>query len=208
MKLRHQRITTIIKKRRLQTIRRLRAYNNIAFNRHCALVTQTYYVANIPSFIKLRNRRIWTKSRSGNFWEETLRKETNGEADYIECFRMGKRSFDFLCYQLQDVLKAHPNPVREPLSVEKKVAIALYKLASSCEYRVVGNVFGVHKSTVHNCVYDFVRAVNKVLRTKYIRLPGEAEAIEISNMIQEKTNVPQIFGFIDGKVLFHCVTVA
>ena len=30
---------------------------------------------------------------------------------------------------------------------------ALYKLASAAEYRVVGNVFGIHKSSVHNCLH-------------------------------------------------------
>lgn len=40
--------------------------------------------------------------------------------------------------------------VRTPVQVKKRVAIALYKLASAGEYRTVGNMFGVSAPAVHN----------------------------------------------------------
>ncbi|KAK8761542.1 hypothetical protein V5799_027191 [Amblyomma americanum] len=42
------------------------------------------------------------------------------------------------------------NWVRISVPVNERVAIALYKLTSCCEYRVVGNQFGVFKGTAMN----------------------------------------------------------
>jgi len=59
-------------------------------------------------------------------------------------------SFLKLCDLLEDELQSKMQflKAREPVSVKKQVTIALYKVASCSEYRVVGNVFGVYKSTV------------------------------------------------------------
>jgi len=46
-----------------------------------------------------------------------------------------------------------------PVPLEKQVAICAYKLATCAEYRVIGNVFGVHKSTVHKYFHIVVKAV-------------------------------------------------
>ncbi|KYQ53661.1 hypothetical protein ALC60_04168 [Trachymyrmex zeteki] len=70
---------------------------------------------------------------------------------------MSKMSFFFmtLCDLIKDELqpKVQILKAREPVSVEKQIAVALYKLASCSEYRVVGNTFGIHKSTVKKCFF-------------------------------------------------------
>lgn len=40
--------------------------------------------------------------------------------------------------------------VRAPVPVEKRIAVALYKLSSAAEYRTVGNLFGISCASVHN----------------------------------------------------------
>jgi hypothetical protein len=80
-----------------------------------------------------------------------------------------------------------------------KIAVSLYKLASCCEYRVVGNVFGIHKSTVQKCLYQFVHAINQELAKEYIQFPDISNAVKIAKEIEENTGIPQIFGFIDGR---------
>ncbi|KAL1509404.1 hypothetical protein ABEB36_004147 [Hypothenemus hampei] len=191
----HQKLMKKIRKKRLNLMRKINDHN---------MFLQLYYwnlcynVKNkIPNYIQPRNRRIWMKRRCSHFWKIISTGE-NGDADYIECFRMTKKSFDILCEKLYESMKNETNFVREPISVKKKIAIALYKLANCCEYRVVGNVFGVHKSTVHNCVYEFVHAINTVLCPQYIQFPSEVEVIKNSDRIQKKTNVEQVFAYIDG----------
>ncbi|KAK8761986.1 hypothetical protein V5799_031702 [Amblyomma americanum] len=88
--------------------------------------------------------------------------------------------------------------VRTPIPVDKRVAIALYKLASCCEYRLVGNQFGVHKSTVKKFVYSFCLNASTHLTQKYVKLPSPQEATEIAKRFEEKCHMPQLFGAIDG----------
>ncbi|XP_037930720.1 protein ALP1-like [Teleopsis dalmanni] len=56
---------------------------------------------------------------------------------------------------LKDKMAPAENTFVEGLSVEKKIAIAVYKLASCAEYRVIAKGFGVSKSTVCLCVHSF-----------------------------------------------------
>jgi len=80
---------------------------------------------------------------------------------------------------------------REPVSIKKQVAISLYKLASCSEYRVAGNVFGVHKSTV-----KIVKTINNVMAHTYINMPNQAKYIAMQ--FENRSHIPQIIGYIDG----------
>ena len=68
----------------------------------------------------------------------------------------------------------------DPVSLEKRVCIALFKLASCSEYRVVGIAFGVSVTTVHRCLVSFCYAVSKD-RHSYIQFPSNTEAAEIAD---------------------------
>ena len=72
-------------------------------------------------------------------------------------------------------------------------------MASCAEYRVVGNVFGVHKSTVHKY---FHRVVNAIIQVKedYIKFPKIDEALLIASEFEEKSHIPNIIGAVDGKI--------
>ncbi|KMQ84156.1 nuclease harbi1 [Lasius niger] len=126
-------------------------------------------------------RRIWTKERSNDFWQRIV-----GEhftlLEWLATFRMSKETFTMLCDIIRTELE--PKPLflvsRQPLSVEKQVAIALYKLASCAEYRVVGDVMGVHKSTVRKCLFRVTMAINNVMVKNNIFMPSEDEAQFIS----------------------------
>jgi len=82
---------------------------------------------------------------------------TFGDDQWLENFRLRKGTFDYICSHVRPFLEPSPSPVipNRSISVEKTVAIALYKLAHVAEYKLVGNQFGVHKSSVHNCFMLF-----------------------------------------------------
>lgn len=122
------------------------------------------------------------------------------DSEWLESFRMSKTSFMKLCDLLEDELqpKMQILKAKEPVSVKKQVAIALYKVASCSEYRVVRNVFGVHKSTVKKCLYRVVKAINKVMAPVYISMPNQDEATYIAMQFEKVSHIPQIIGCIDG----------
>ncbi|XP_050801910.1 uncharacterized protein LOC127047550 [Gopherus flavomarginatus] len=66
--------------------------------------------------------------------------------------------------------------MRAALTVEKQVAIALWKLATPDSYRSVGNQFGVGKSTVGAAVMQVAKAIIKLLLRKVVTL-GNVQVI-------------------------------
>jgi len=63
---------------------------------------------------------------------------------------------------------------------------------------VVASLFGVYKSSVHNCVYDVCIAIIKVLGPFYLKMPSVAEAIALAESVEKVTGMVQFFGAIDG----------
>lgn len=146
---------------------------------------------------KRKSPRFWVKTRSSDWWERIVKNEFL-EEDWLENFRCGSSTFKFLCQRLDKHLKPKDNTVRKPLSVEKKVAITLYKFASCAEYRVIANQFGTHKCIVHKCVYQVTDAILAELKEEYLSMPNEHECMDISASFQEMCGIPGILGAIDG----------
>lgn len=144
-------------------------------------------------------RSIWMKPRSNHFWNEIVLC-TYTDSDWLESFRMCQETLNELCFLLQPALEPKPLLLksREPVSVQKQVAVALYKLGSCAEYRVVGNVFGIHKSTVKKCLYRVVNAINNLMMKDFLKMPDIFEASEIVMNFERISHIPQIIGCIDG----------
>ncbi|CAK6983252.1 uncharacterized protein LOC127529067, partial [Scomber scombrus] len=62
---------------------------------------------------------------------------------------MTRDTFIELCDVLEPLVAPDVSCPREAVPTRKRVAIALYKLATCSEYRVIGETFGVSKTTVH-----------------------------------------------------------
>jgi len=67
---------------------------------------------------------------------------------------VSRESFNKICEMLKDGALRDRDDSRA-ISLEKKVAIALYVLGSSAEYRTVGHIFGVSKSFVCTTLLNF-----------------------------------------------------
>lgn len=156
-----------------------------------------------PVLRQSQERTMWMKYRSQHFWEQVVNKHYKDE-DWLESFRMRKCTFMWLCDQLRNELapSVYQLGFREPVSVEKQVVVCLYFLSSCCEYRVVGNTFGIHKSTVwktvYCCVHKVVDAINTKLLHQWIFMPNDEECKQISAAFELITNIPQLIGAIDG----------
>lgn len=146
-----------------------------------------------------REREIWMKKRSIDWWQRIVSDHFKDE-DWLETFRMRKATFFWLCNQLREKLVPNLNQIgtREPVSVEKQVAVYLYFLSSCCEYRVIGNNFGIHKATVWKCIHRVIDAINTELMSSWITMPNDDECYQIAAAFERKTHVPQLIGAIDG----------
>ncbi|XP_051787442.1 uncharacterized protein LOC127529067 [Erpetoichthys calabaricus] len=111
---------------------------------------------------------------------------------------MTRPTFEMLCGFISPDVAPITGCHRPPVPTQKRIPIALYKLATCAEYRVVGETFGVSKTTVHRCVYAVCTAIKEKLMRRYIRLPTVAEANEIAYRNSLVHLVPQIYGALDG----------
>ncbi|KAM9344403.1 uncharacterized protein KZ484_016733 [Pholidichthys leucotaenia] len=150
-----------------------------------------------PSLLPGPSRRCWMRVRNKDWWERIVLKQFSDD-EWREHFRMTRRSFDKLCGLMEGIMSPQDVTVRAPVPLQMRIAIVLYKLASCAEYRVVANQFGVHKSTVKKFVYCFCKGMVSSVIHCIIKMPTAEEARAIATRFEQKYNIPQIIGFIDG----------
>ncbi|KAG6929898.1 hypothetical protein G0U57_004773, partial [Chelydra serpentina] len=109
-------------------------------------------------------------------------------------FRMCKGTFLELCELLSPALKRQDTRMRAALTVQKRMAIALWKLATPDSYRSVTNQFGVGKSTVGVDVMQVANAIVELLLSKVVTL-GNVQVI-IDGFAE--MGFPNCGGAIDG----------
>ena len=111
----------------------------------------------MPSLSVLAN--AWYLERTparvrGSSWWETGVLQSFREDDWYENFRMPEEDFLILC----DMLRPHVDPQSTvtvtPVTVEKRLALTLYKLASSVEFHDLSNLFGIGKSTACDIFWE------------------------------------------------------
>ena len=101
-------------------------------------------------------RTIWVKPRNHTFFDEAVREWSNEE--WKSNFRVSRETFRVLCTKLKPSLKRRM-VVREPLSVEERVAITLWRLGTNMELRTLSHLFGVGISTTCIVVRDVCTAI-------------------------------------------------
>lgn len=148
----------------------------------------------VPPF---NTRKIWMKVRSRDWWNRIVLQEFTDE-DWKSNFRVSRRSFVKLCGLTESFMSPNAVTVREAIPLQMRVAIVLYRLGSSGEYRMVANQFGVHKCTVKKFVYMFCNGMLNGPLRELIKMPKEEEAIEIARRFEAAHGIPQIIGLIDG----------
>ena len=143
----------------------------------------------------LTRRTIWRKLRNHSFLTDATSYWSNIE--WKQNFRVSRATFHFLCVKLQPYLERH-HVLREPLSVEQRVAIALWRLGTNIEYRTISHLFGVGLSTACVPVHDVCNAIVEHLAAQYISIPTGQGLQRIVNGFSTKWGFPQCIGAIDG----------
>lgn len=148
-------------------------------------------------FTHLPVRRVWTKPRSKLFWEETC--QGWNERDWVENFRMSKEAFNRLCVELSPHILKRDTNFRKAIAVRHRVAITLYWLADTAQYRTIANLFGVGKSTVCGIVKQVCEVIVRILLPRYIYVPRSRQEVqEKIDGFESRAGFPQVVGAVDG----------
>ena len=111
---------------------------------------------------------------------------------------MQQSTFSYLCEKLRPAIIRQNTHLRKAISVEQRVAITLWCLATPCEYRTVAHLFGVARSTVCTIVHDTCLAITNSLLKIYISFPTGESLKTVINGFEHKWGFPQCVGAIDG----------
>ena len=94
--------------------------------------------------------RLWA-NRFDQYFREIWRKE----------FRFSVETFDFIKNLVRDKIEKQNTFFRKPTPLEKRVAVALWRLATATgnSYRSISKVFGIGLTSVAKIVYEFCESI-------------------------------------------------
>ena len=115
-----------------------------------------------------------------------------------EHFRVTHVTFEYLCDLVRVNLQKQHTRFRSPISVEERVGLALWRLATGNSYRNCGLQFGLGKSRSKGICSKFEQTIFN-LKDRFINFPLAIREIRNKmDKFEESYCIAQIMGIIDG----------
>ena len=118
---------------------------------------------------------------------------------WVEHLRMKKETFLYLCRDLAPFLEKQQTRFREAIPVSKRIAMALWRLASGQDYRSLGQLFGVGRSTCCKITHHVSDALVSVYLKRFIAIVSNERVQEAKDAFRIMSGgLPQCVGAVDG----------
>ncbi|XP_070385468.1 uncharacterized protein [Dermacentor albipictus] len=160
------------------------------------LVANSFAIAAMMATDATVHRERWAFERNERWFEETL--PHLGENHFRQAFRVSQTTFRYLVESCRIALERQTTNMRKPLSVEKRVAVGMYRLCSSAEDRTIAHLFGIGRSTVNVVFREFCKAVTEQLEAEWLRMVRRHELEKHVREFFFFTGFPQAIGALDG----------
>ena len=166
---------------------------------HVAFSLCMYYRMILAVFLARRRvgPQVWCRQRSTEWWRGVLA-GLHGDGWWRENLRMTRETFETVCDELRPHLERQTTRFRQPVSVEARIAVTIWRLATNVEYRTIAALFGLGRSTIGEIVLDTCDAIALFLLPRYVRVPQDALLQEIVDGFLHRWGFPQTVGAIDG----------
>lgn len=188
-------------KKRLAFLRKRAVRRRVKFCRRQALERLLYFtllVASSSISLSLNTvRSLWMKERSGHWWEHLV-KTTFTPQDWLNNFRVSQTTFHYICMKLRPFICKEDTIMRKAITTEKRIALTLWFLATGSDYRTIGHLFGVAKSTVCVVTKEVCSYIVSQLLPQYIKIPQGAALKEVVSGFASDHDFPQCAGAVDG----------
>ena len=112
--------------------------------------------------------------------------------------RMSHSTFTYICRELAPHISKQCTTMREPIELERRVAVTIWRLATNVEYRTLGELFGLGRSTVGKIVLETCEAIAQHLLQVHVRFPTGQTLKHVIRGFDAKSGFPQVAGAIDG----------
>ena len=150
--------------------------------------------------IGVEDARWYVKPRSTCWFEEYLFNIYTPDMFY-DILRMSRRTFDRLVEDLRPFIQGQHTHWRQPIGVEKKLVVTLFKLMHGVSIPLVADKATLGKSTVS----DILRLVCTAISNKFghlIAWPTGRRLARIATAFQAKQWFPNCIGAIDGSHIY------
>jgi hypothetical protein len=142
----------------------------------------------------------YVKPRSTCWFEEYLFKIYTPDMFY-DILRMRRQTFDRLVHDLRPFIQGQATHWRQPIGVEKKLVVTLFKLMHGVCIPLVADRAALGKSTVH----EILRQVCSAISTHFghlIAWPTGRRLVRTAEGFQSKQRFPNCIGAIDGSHIY------
>ena len=150
--------------------------------------------------VEVLDARWYVKPRSTCWFEEYLFNVYTPDMFY-DILRMRRRTFDRLVQDLRPFILGQHIHWRQPISVEKKVVVTLFKLMYGASIPLVADKAALGKSTVS----EILRQVCLAISTHFghlIAWPVGRRLARTATAFQAKQGLPTYIGAIDGSHIY------
>ena len=150
--------------------------------------------------IGVMDARWYVKPRSTCWFQEYLFNIYTPDMFY-DILRMTRRTFDRLVHDLRPFIQGQHTHWREPIGVEKKIVVTLFKLMHGVSIPLVADKAALGKSTVHDILRQVCTAISEQFG-HLIAWPTGRRLVRIATAFQAKQWFPNCIGAIDGSHIY------
>ena len=111
---------------------------------------------------------------------------------------MSQATFMCVCNSLSLCVLPQITQLHQPVSVEERVAVTVWKLATNIEYRTLASLFGLGRSTVGKIVVETSHAISTHLLPQYVKIPHGDKLKNIIEGFEACWGFPQAARAIDS----------
>jgi len=99
------------------------------------------------------HRSVWMFPRSDNWFEIVLM--SLPQSEWYANFRVSKETFNYIMSEITGDIPRKNTKMHRAVSSQKRLAITLYYIGLTSEYRTVANLFGVSTAFVCVCIKGY-----------------------------------------------------
>ncbi|CAM6111088.1 unnamed protein product [Calypogeia fissa] len=152
-------------------------------------------------------RKVWKIPRQSTYWDTMVERQRTWTADeevrdshWQAQYRMSYRAFQALIDELRPFIERSSNTVRDPIELDRVVAMVLHRLASGLPPSTIANLYNVGPSTVTKYTKQIteILASRDKLYSKFVSIPSGERLTSAIAKFQDMTDIPNICGAIDG----------
>ena len=150
--------------------------------------------------IGVMDAKWYVKPRSTCWFEEYLFNIYTPDM-FFDILRMRRRTFDRLVHDLRPYIQGQSTHWRQPIAVEKKLVVTLFKLMHGVSIPLVADKAALGKSTVHEILRQVCNAISLHFG-HLIAWPVGRRLIRTAAGFQSKQRFPNCIGAIDGSHIY------